>query len=158
VLNTIILFLYIFDKIEDIALDRLSSHPLENFFGFLRHSAHDVNIFRQMFMTTAKSTIVKEAQKKFRLADCILKMTNNSGVKIYKSEETNSRPEQKVIQVTLPETTIGPSAMASILLDHCAFNALLIRSTFPRESRRFSTYSMFKSLLSASMPMKCEEV
>jgi hypothetical protein len=111
-----------------------------------------------MLMATAKSTIVKEAQKRLRLADCILKIANNSGVNIYKSEETSSRSEQRVIHVTVPETTIDPSAMASILLDHCAFDALLIRSMFPRESRRFSAYRVFKSLFSISMPMKCEEV
>jgi hypothetical protein len=124
---------------EDIALDRLSSHLLENFFGFLRCSVHDVNTFRQMLMATAKSTIVK-AQKKLHLTDRISKRANNSGVKIYKSEEANSRYEQKVIHVTLPETITGSSAMASILLDHCAFDVLLVRSTFPRESPYFSTH------------------
>jgi hypothetical protein len=45
-MNAIIIFLDILDKFEDIALDRLSSHPLENFFGFLRRSVHDANRFR----------------------------------------------------------------------------------------------------------------
>jgi hypothetical protein len=45
ILNIIIVFLYILDEFEDMALDRLSSHPLENFFGFLRRSVHDINTF-----------------------------------------------------------------------------------------------------------------
>jgi hypothetical protein len=137
ILNTIIIFLYILDKFEDIGLDRLLSHPLENFFGFLRRSIHDVNTFRQMLMATAKSTSVTEAQKKLRLADRIPKRANNSGVMSYKSAERTSRSEQKVIRVTLPETVTDPFAMASILLDHCVFDELLIRSTFSRESHRF---------------------
>jgi hypothetical protein len=80
------------------------------------------------------------------LVDRIPKKANNSGVKIYKSEETSSRSEQKVIHGTLPETIINLSAMASIFLHHCAFDALLIRSAFPRESPRFSPY--FDSLAS----------
>jgi hypothetical protein len=93
-----------------------------------------------MLMATANSTIVKEAQKKLRLADRIPKRANNSGVNIYKSEETSSPSEQKVIHVSLPETITDPSAMASILFDHCAFDTFLIWSTFPRESHRFPTY------------------
>jgi hypothetical protein len=140
ILNTIIVFPCSLEKFEDIALDRLSSHPLENVFGFRRHSVHDVNTFRQMLIATAKSTIVKAAQKKTRFGDRIPKRANNSGVKIYKSEETSSRSEQKIIHFTLPETVTDLSAMASILLHHGASDALLIRSTFPRESQRFSPY------------------
>jgi hypothetical protein len=44
----------------DIPLDRISIHPLENFFGLLRWILHDCNKFEEFLHTAARNVIVHE--------------------------------------------------------------------------------------------------
>jgi hypothetical protein len=45
---------------SDIALDYLSTHPVENLFGLLRRILHDVNMFNQILKTTADLRLMNE--------------------------------------------------------------------------------------------------
>jgi hypothetical protein len=44
----------------DVPLDRISTHPLENFFGLLRRLLHDCNRFDEFLHATARNAIVNE--------------------------------------------------------------------------------------------------
>jgi hypothetical protein len=44
-LNALLAIIWLLRDASDIALDRLSTHPVENFFGLLRRIIHDVNMF-----------------------------------------------------------------------------------------------------------------
>jgi hypothetical protein len=59
-LNTLLAIIWLLRDASDIALDRLSTHPVENFFGLLRRMIHDVNIFNQMLKATANLRLMKE--------------------------------------------------------------------------------------------------
>jgi hypothetical protein len=49
------------DKLDcDIPLDRISTHPLENFFGLFRRLLHDCNAFDGLLHAAARNVIVNE--------------------------------------------------------------------------------------------------
>jgi hypothetical protein len=86
ILNTVLVLLCVGDRVDDIALGRLSSHPVENFFGFVRRSVHDVNTFVQMLTATARSTIVKQGWRGLGLVGHVRTRISNSGVKMFQGE------------------------------------------------------------------------
>jgi hypothetical protein len=86
ILNTVLVLLCVCDRVGDIALGRLSSHPVENFFGFLRRSVHDVNTFAQMLTATARSTIVKQHWRRLGRVNHLPPNIGNSGVKVSQGE------------------------------------------------------------------------
>jgi hypothetical protein len=45
---------------DDIPLDRISTHPLENFFGLLRRLLHDCNSYDELLHGAARNAIVNE--------------------------------------------------------------------------------------------------
>jgi hypothetical protein len=59
-LNTLLAIIWLLRDASDIALDRLSTHPLENFFGLVRRTIHDVNTFNQMLKATANLCLMNE--------------------------------------------------------------------------------------------------
>jgi hypothetical protein len=59
-LNTLLAIIWLLREASDIALDRLSTHPVENFFGLLRRMIHDVNTFNQMLKATANLRLMNE--------------------------------------------------------------------------------------------------
>jgi hypothetical protein len=46
----------------DLPLDRLSSHPLENFFGLLRRLLNDCNMFQELLRAAARNCVVQRVQ------------------------------------------------------------------------------------------------
>jgi hypothetical protein len=78
ILNLILILLHTLETFDDIALSHLSSHPVENFFGYLRRSVHDVNTFTQMLTATAKSGVVREGYKRLRTGDQIRRSVSNA--------------------------------------------------------------------------------
>jgi hypothetical protein len=139
-LNTVLVSLDVWDRVGDIALGRLSSHPIENFFGFLRRSVHDVNIFAQMLTATSRSIIVKQRCRRLGLLDHLRTRTGNSGVKIFQGEGSDPAAKARVTSVALPEPIAGPSLRACILLGHSVFDESLIESPIPHGSGRFLMY------------------
>jgi hypothetical protein len=140
ILNTILVFLSIFAKFDDIALRRLSSYPLENLFGFLRRSVHDVSAFTQNLTATAKSIIPKEGSRRLGIVDDIWTRASNSGVKIYKCEVRDAEAKKNVLSVALPEAIVDSCFLAAIILGRCGFDPSLITLPFPCESSRFLIY------------------
>jgi hypothetical protein len=54
------------DKLDcDISLDRISTHPLENFFGLLRRLLHDFNAFDELRHAAAQNLIINEIYGQF---------------------------------------------------------------------------------------------
>jgi hypothetical protein len=61
VMATIAGLLYTLHDLDgDIPLDRLSTHPLENFFGLLRRLLHDCNKFDELLRAAARNSIIAE--------------------------------------------------------------------------------------------------
>jgi hypothetical protein len=59
-LNTLLAIVWLLRDASDIALDGLSTHPVENFFGLLRKTVHDVNTFNQMLKETANLRLMNQ--------------------------------------------------------------------------------------------------
>jgi hypothetical protein len=58
---TIIGLIYGVTEFEwDLPLDRIFTHPLENFFGLLRRLLHDCNRFQELLHTAARNAIVAD--------------------------------------------------------------------------------------------------
>jgi hypothetical protein len=66
-LDTSLLIIFSIENYEFIALDRESTHPLENFFGYVRMDCEDINTPEQMTTTIAHTDIVKEAMQVLEL-------------------------------------------------------------------------------------------
>jgi hypothetical protein len=135
--KTVLVLLHVCDRVGDTALGRLSSHPVENFVGFLRRSVHDVNTFAQMLTVTARSTIVKQRWRRLGLVDHIRTRIGNSGVEIFQGEASGPAAKARVTSVALPEPIADPSLLACILLGHCVFDESLIESPIPHRSGGF---------------------
>jgi hypothetical protein len=59
-LNTLLAIIWLPRDALDLALDRLSTHPVENFVGLLRSVVHDVNTFNHMLKATANLRLMNE--------------------------------------------------------------------------------------------------
>jgi hypothetical protein len=60
-MNTVIGLIFALAKIKgDIPLDRIGTHPLENFFGLLRRILHDCNRFDELLHAVARTMVVDE--------------------------------------------------------------------------------------------------
>jgi hypothetical protein len=58
-MNTVIGLIFALARIEgDIPLDRIGTHPLENFFGLLRRILHDRNRFDELLHAAARTIVV----------------------------------------------------------------------------------------------------
>jgi hypothetical protein len=73
---------------ESLALDQESTHPLENFFGYVRMDAHDINTPDEMTRTIAHIDIVKEAYRVLELEEVVPGRANLTGVHL-EAEPTN---------------------------------------------------------------------
>jgi hypothetical protein len=134
ILNTVLVLLYVCDRVGNIAPGRRSSHPVENFFGFLRRSVHDVNPFAQILTATARSTIVKQRWRRVGLVDHIRTRIGNSGVKVFQGEASNPATKARVTTMAILEPIADPSLSACILLGHCFFDESLIELPIPHGS------------------------
>jgi hypothetical protein len=66
-LNTVLLFLFSSSNYSHLALDRLSTHPLEICFGFLRWDANNINTINEMIGTIAHTDIAQAADRALEL-------------------------------------------------------------------------------------------
>jgi hypothetical protein len=109
-LDTVLLFTFSIENYEIIALDRESTHPLENFFGFVRMDGHDVNTADQMESTIAHTDLVKEAMEKLELRDTVPGRENLAGVRL------GSEPPGKITYSVEMENGMSPEQIALICL------------------------------------------
>jgi hypothetical protein len=59
-LNILLAVIWLLRDVSELVLDRLSIHPVENFFSLLRRTIQDVNTFRSMLMATANLRLMNE--------------------------------------------------------------------------------------------------
>jgi hypothetical protein len=147
IFNTVLVLFYLCDQVGDIALGRLSSHPVENFFDFSPRSVHDVNIFAQMLTATARSTIVKQHWRRLALVDHIRTRIGNSVVKILQGEASDPAAKGRVTSVALPEPIADPSLLPCVLLGHCVFDQSLIESRIRHGSGAFLMYVEYLTVI-----------
>jgi hypothetical protein len=62
-LNAILLLIFSLNHYQQFSLDRLGTHPLENFFGFMRWDANNINTADEMITTITHMDIVKKADQ-----------------------------------------------------------------------------------------------
>jgi hypothetical protein len=82
----VLLLFFSIEKYESLALDVESTHPLENFFGYVRMDAHDINTPDEMTRTITHINIVKEACLMLQLEAGVL--TERSKPRFFSSENT----------------------------------------------------------------------
>jgi hypothetical protein len=80
-----------------LALDRLSTHPLENFFGFVRWDANNINTVNEMIGAIAHPGIVQEADRPLELEEQAHDRVNLAGVRI-----DNNPPHAKTFHIAMP--------------------------------------------------------
>jgi hypothetical protein len=107
-LNTVLLFLFSLNNYTHLALDRLSIHPLKNFFGFVRWDANNLNTANEMTGTIAHTHILQEADRALELEEHAHHRVNLAGVHI---DDTPSYA--KTFHIKMP-TNLDPETIAGI--------------------------------------------
>jgi hypothetical protein len=95
-----------------IALDRLGTHPLENFFGYVRLDCDDINTAEHMTNTIAQTDLVKEAMARLELENQVHGRENLAGVHLTTTPPKNGGT---IYDIALT-TPMDPSDVALILL------------------------------------------
>jgi hypothetical protein len=116
-LNIVFLFLFSLSNYSHLALGRLSTHPLENFFGFVRWDVNNINTVNEMIETITHTDIVQEADRALELEEHAHRRVNLAGVHI----EENS-PHAKTFHIEMPPNrdpeTIAGSSIKVVHIQH----------------------------------------
>jgi hypothetical protein len=136
-LDTSLLITFSLDNYEFICLDRESTHPLENFFGFVRMDSDDINTGEHMTDTIAQTDIVKEAMGRLELTNKVQGRENLAGVHL-----TNVKPLKTVYDIAL-STPMDPSDVAQLLLK----SVHGLDKLTPEEQLGFQQFRNFLTLL-----------
>jgi hypothetical protein len=86
-LNTVVVILSSLRAYPDLALDRIGSHPVENFFGHLRRVTENVNTYEHMLSCIAKTKLMKEALTRLKADNGIRSRSNVGGVKLTEHDD-----------------------------------------------------------------------
>jgi hypothetical protein len=87
-MNTVIALIHALTAIpNDLPLDRIGTHPLENFFGLLRRILHDCNKFDELLHAAARNVIVNEILADLDADRTICGRANTAGVVSAVSDE-----------------------------------------------------------------------
>jgi hypothetical protein len=78
----------------DIPLDRISTHPLENFFGLLRRLLHDCNLFTELLHAAARNCVVQRVMKRLCHPRDICGRANTGGIVARKAGAVHCVPRQ----------------------------------------------------------------
>jgi hypothetical protein len=70
-LNTVLFLIFSIENYESIASDRQSTDPLENFFGYVRMDAHDIDTCEEVTRIISHIDIVKEAYHLLELEEMV---------------------------------------------------------------------------------------
>jgi hypothetical protein len=80
-MNAVIALIYALVAVDvDLPLDRISTHPLENFFGLLRRILHDCNTFDELLHAAARNTVVDEVFQQLDVRRDICGRENTAGI------------------------------------------------------------------------------
>jgi hypothetical protein len=109
-MDTVLDLIVCIDEYPDLALDRVSTHPLETFFGVMRQDANDVNTPDELEHTIAHTDIVNEAYRDLGLTTKVRNRISVGGVRI-----GDSAPPAKIFNVPWPEN-LTPNVIADICL------------------------------------------
>jgi hypothetical protein len=119
--NTVLVIMYAMKEWPTaLALDRISTHPVENFFGLLRRALHDINTFKAIVKTVAKMRVGRECAEVERDPEVVQKIatrTNIAGVKLGPDLASRARLSQPRFSLRIP----CPDLNARLILDHCQF-------------------------------------
>jgi hypothetical protein len=110
-LGHITMIIFSIENLEFIALDRESTHPLENFFGYVRMDCEDINTPEQMISTMAHTDVVKGAMKALELEDRVHGRENLAGVHL-----TPDSAKKTIYDIALT-TPMEPEDIAKMLLN-----------------------------------------
>jgi hypothetical protein len=126
-LNTLLAIIWLFRDASDVALDRLSRHPVENFFGLPRRIIHDVNTFNQMLKATADMCLMNEGIEILsKEGDPDVRPTptrmNMAGVKIRKAQMDKQQSSWFTARIK------NPNAVADVCLRACRHSEDIYRN------------------------------
>jgi hypothetical protein len=93
---------------SQLALDRLSTHQLGNFFGFVRWDANNIDTVNEMIGTIAHTDIVQEADRALELQEHAHHCVNLAAVHI-----DENPPHAKTLHIEMP-TNLDPETIAGI--------------------------------------------
>jgi hypothetical protein len=80
-MNTVLGFIFALRNWHrDLPLDRMSTHPLENFFGLLRRLLHDCNEYEALVHAAAKNVIVTEVCSELHHPSNVCGRVNTAGI------------------------------------------------------------------------------
>jgi hypothetical protein len=105
-LNTALLLMFCIKQYGELALDRLGTHPEENFFGFVRKNSNDINTEERMMRKIAQTDIAKDAARELRVDQHIHKRVNLGGVH-YDDGDQHARMFSIVVPPELNPETIA---------------------------------------------------
>jgi hypothetical protein len=115
-MNTVIGLIFALARItENIPLDRIGTHPLENLFGLLRRILHDCNRFDELLHAVARTIVVDQIFEDLKYHRDICGRKNVGGVvSKYNAESTeciiDPEPTYKDIQKLVRTVLHDPSA------------------------------------------------
>jgi hypothetical protein len=102
------LFIFSLNNYTHLALDRLSTHPLEKLYGFVRWDGNNLNTANEMTGVIAHTDIVQEADRALELEELAHHRVNLAGVHI-----DDTAPHAKTFHIEIP-TNLDPETTAGI--------------------------------------------
>lgn len=84
-MNTLIITYSIIKNCDDVALNRIGSHPLENFFGLIRGFCHNFDSFENFIRCSIKAHENLVLRNRFNIKQIVKKRINVAGEKIEKN-------------------------------------------------------------------------
>jgi hypothetical protein len=115
------------ENYESLALYRESTHPLENFFGYVRMDARDINAHDEITLTIAYIDIIKEASRLLELDEAIPSRPNLAGVHL------ETEPTNKIMYDVMMTNRVAPEIIAAICL-----KAVHIEAGVPTEEKQIA--------------------
>jgi hypothetical protein len=133
-LNMVLLLISSIENYESLALDRESTNPLENFFGYVRTDDHDINTPDEMTRTTAHIDIVKEVYRLLELEEVVPGRANLADVH-FETEPTNTITYDIVMA-----NHVAPEIIAAICLKAGYSEAGVLKEEEKIAFRQFGEY------------------
>jgi hypothetical protein len=109
--SCVLILIFSIQFYECIALDRESTHPLENFFGFVRMDANDVNTAERMTASIVHTDVVKEALRVLELDEHVPGRANLAGVRL-----TGTPSPDRITYDVVMANPIGADTIAELCL------------------------------------------
>lgn len=79
ILNTILVHIYFIQNKQQLSLDRIGTHPTENYFGFIRTMCHSDHSIDKILSVVGRTVLVKKFLQKLGISPNIAKRDNLGG-------------------------------------------------------------------------------